>query len=256
MLQHTDAAEPSPSTPAAETDAWAGFRISDRAELLQLLQQLLDGGVPVHLSAPTGVATTSRLWSVDAAQQQIALAADIADPQMQQLAQNDEAVAVAYLDSVKLQFELDDLLLLHGPHRSVLRARLPARLYRFQRRAAYRVQGFERQGPKALLRHPSLPDMRLSLRIVDVSTGGIALLLPDDVPALQPGTHLRSVRIELDADTGFEAALRLLHVSRLHGGGGGTRLGCEFADLDGAARRALQRCIDQTQQRRHRLAPR
>jgi c-di-GMP-binding flagellar brake protein YcgR len=247
MLQPADAA-----TPARE--AWAGFRIGDRAERVQLLQQLLDGDAPVHLSAPQGVAATSRLWTLDAAQQQIALAADAADPQMQALAQCEEAVAVAYLDRVKLQFELDDLLLLHGPHHCVLRARLPERMYRFQRRAAYRVLGFDRHGPKARLRHPSLPDMQLALRIVDLSIGGIALLLPDDVPALQPGSELRGVRIELDDDGGFEATLRLQHVSTLHGAGPGMRLGCAFADLDGAAQRQLQRYIDRTQQRRRLLA--
>lgn len=249
MLQQADAAAPA-------REDWAEFRISDRAERVQLLQQLLDGGEPVHLSAPQGVAATSRLWTLDAGQQQIALAADAADPQMQSLAQCDEAVAVAYLDRIKLQFELDDLLLLRGPHHCVLRARLPERLYRFQRRAAYRVLGFDRHGPRARLRHPSLPEMLLALRIVDLSIGGIALLLPDDVPALQPGTQLRGVRIELDSDTGFDATLHLLHVTALHGGGGGTRLGCAFSGLEGTPLRALQRCIDQTQQRRHRLVPR
>jgi c-di-GMP-binding flagellar brake protein YcgR len=98
--------------------------------------------------------------------------------------------------------------------------------------------------------------MQLALRIVDLSIGGIALLLPDDVPALQPGTQLRGVRIELDSDTGFDTTLQLLHVTALHGGGGGMRLGCAFSGLEGTPLRALQRCIDQTQQRRHRLAPR
>jgi flagellar brake protein len=249
MLQQADAASPA-------RENWAEFHLDDRAERVQLLQQLLDSDAPVHLSAPQGVAATSRLWTLDAAQQQIALAADAADPQMQALAQCDEAVAVAYLDRVKLQFELDDLLLLRGPRHCVLRARLPERMYRFQRRAAYRVLAFDRHGPKALLRHPSLPDMQLALRIVDLSVGGIALLLPDDVPALQPGTQLHGVRVELDTETGFDATLQLLHVTALHGGGGGMRLGCAFSGLEGTARRALQRCIDQTQQRRHRLAPR
>ena len=98
------------------------------------------------------------------------------------------------------------------------------------------------------LRHPSLPDMRIGLRIVDLSTGGCALLLPDDVPALQPGTLLGGVRFELDGDTAFDAALRLQYVVAMHGGG--QRLGCEFVDLAGPPRRALQRFIDQSQRRR------
>jgi c-di-GMP-binding flagellar brake protein YcgR len=96
--------------------------------------------------------------------------------------------------------------------------------------------------------------MRLGLRIVDLSAGGCALQLPDDVPALQPGSELRGARVELDSDTAFYATLRLQHVSTLHGGLRGARLGCAFADLDGAAQRLLQRYIDHAQQRRRLLA--
>jgi len=116
------------------------------------------------------------------------------------------------------------------------------------------VRTFERRAPQATLRHPSMPEMRLALRIVDISVGGCALLLPDDVPALQPGSRLAGVRIELDGDTGFDTSLRLQHVSALHGGGHGLRLGCEFVELEGQAQRALQRYIDHTQQRQRLLS--
>ena len=98
--------------------------------------------------------------------------------------------------------------------------------------------------------------MRLGLRIVDLSVGGCALQLPDDVPALQPGTELRGARVELDAHTAFGATLRLQHVGTLHGAARGLYLGCAFTDLDGAAQRALQRYIDHTQPRRRVLAQR
>ncbi len=240
-----------PAAPGAggAHEAWAEFRIDDAAELLHLLQRLCDGGVPLSLSAPQGAALHTRLSSVDAAQRRIAFSAGAhADSvQLQRLAHDGEAVAVACLDEVKLQFDADDLVLVHAP--CALHARLPAVLYRFQRRAAYRVRSFEPRAPQALLRHPSMPEMRIGLRIVDLSAGGCALRLPDDIPALQPGTLLAGVRIDLDGDSAFEATLRLQHVSAMHGGSG-QRLGCEFVALDGPARRALQRWIDQTQQRR------
>ncbi len=237
-------------------DDRAQFRVDDPSELLRLLQQLRDGSMPVTLSAPRSAAVNSQLWSVDAAQRQISFSAGAgADSlNMQRLAQDDEAVAVAYLDNVKLQFEVCELVLVRAAASCALRARLPALLYRFQRRASYRVRSFDRRAPKAQLRHPSMPDMRISLRIVDLSVGGCALLLPDDIPVLQPGTLLAGVRIELDGDTAFDGTLRLQHVSAMHGGGSGQRLGCEFIDLGGQARRVLQRFIDQTQQRRRLLA--
>jgi c-di-GMP-binding flagellar brake protein YcgR len=251
MFQDT---RPAALGPAGTADPWADFRVADPAELLRLLKQLRDGSVPVTLSGPQGVAVSSQLWSVDAAQRRISFSADADSVHMQRLAQCDEAVAVAYLDSVKLQFELGGLLLVHGQGSCALRALLPGVLYRFQRRTGFRVRTFERLAPQAQLRHPSMPDMRLSLRIVDVSVGGCALVLPDDVPTLQPGSRLAGVRITLDSDTGFDAALRLQHVSALHGGGQGVRLGCEFIELEGQAQRALQRYIDHTQQRRRLLA--
>jgi c-di-GMP-binding flagellar brake protein YcgR len=251
MFQDTRPAELGPD---GSTDRWADFRVTDSTELLRLLKQLRDGSVPVTLSAPRGVAVSSQLWSLDAAQRQISFSADADSVHMQRLAQCDEAVAVAYLDSVKLQFDLDDLVLVHGSHSCALRAQLPTVLYRFQRRASFRVRIFERRAPRAQLRHPSMPEMRLNLRIVDVSVGGCALVLPDDVPALQPGSRLGGVRIELDGDTSFDATLRLQHVSAMQGGGHGVRLGCEFIELQGQAQRALQRYIDLTQQRRRLLA--
>lgn len=251
MFQDT---RPAALCPDGSPDAWAEFRVADSVELLRLLKQLRDGSVPVTLSAPQGTPLSCQLWSIDAPQRQISFSADVDSVHMQRLAYCDEAVAVAYLDSVKLQFDLADLVLVHGASSCALCARLPGVLYRFQRRASFRVRTFERRAPQATLRHPSMPDMRLGLRIVDVSVGGCAMVLPDDVPALQPGSRLAGVRIDLDGDTGFDATLRLQHVSAMHGGGSGVRLGCEFVDLDGQAQRALQRYIDHTQQRRRLLS--
>jgi c-di-GMP-binding flagellar brake protein YcgR len=251
MFQDT---KPAALGPNGDPDAWADFRVADSTERLRLLKQLRDGSVPVTLSSPQGAGCSCQLWSIDPPQQQISFSADADSVHVQQLAFSDEAVAVAYLDNVKLQFDLSELMLVHGASSCALRARLPGVLYRFQRRASYRVRTFERRAPQATLRHPSMPDMRLSLRIVDVSVGGCALVLPEDVPALQPGSCLAGVRIGLDGDTGFDATLRLQHVSAMHGGGSGVRLGCEFVELDGQAQRALQRFIDHTQQRRRLLS--
>lgn len=234
-------------------DPWAVFRVDDHAEMLRLLQQLRDGGGPVMLSTPHGVTIGSQLWSMDPVREQLGFSADDDSRLLSQLAQADEAVAVSYLDNVKLQFDLTELLLVHGHRGQVLRARWPQVLYRFQRRGSYRVRTLERHAPKARLHHPSMPDRPLALRIVDVSVGGCALALPDDVPPLQPGVLLHGVRIELDGDTAFNTNLKLLHVSALQTGNAGVCLGCELVGLEAPAQRALQRYIDRTQQRRRLL---
>jgi c-di-GMP-binding flagellar brake protein YcgR len=127
---------------------------------------------------------------------------------------------------------------------------MPAELYRFQRRASYRVRTLAQSTPAAHLRHPSIPDMALALRVLDVSMGGCALFVPDNVPPIAPGVERRGVRFELDVDTRFTASLHLHHVTSVQPGARGVRLGCELVHMDGVAARALQRYIDLTQKRR------
>lgn len=226
------------------------FRVDDPIQLLALLRQLVDSNVRVHLSSPGGSAYTTTLWTVDDQQRRLSLSADAMQPAVRAMVDAGEATAVAYLDNVKLQFELRNLLLVHGANASAIRAALPEALYRFQRRESFRVRTPTSAAPTATLRHPSLPEMLLALRVLDVSVGGCALALPPDVPALAAGTQIAGARIDLDGDTRFDATLTLQHVSSGMGSTeAGQRLGCAFGKLDGSAQRALQRYIDQTQKR-------
>ncbi len=250
-FQHTLAAR---LDAAGDVDAWAPFRVEHARERLALLRQLRDGGVPLIVTAPGGASLAATLWSLDAAQQRLGFSVDADSPQLASIVEADEAVAVAYLDSVKLQFDLLGLVLVHGARNTLtLQAQLPAELYRFQRRNAYRVRPPARPDPVAQLRHPSLPDMQLALRVLDVSIGGCALWLPADVPPLQAGTRIGELTVVLDAVTRFSSAAVLQHVSALGAGDRGVRLGCEWQPLPGAAERTLQRWIDQAQKRRRLL---
>ena len=107
----------------------------------------------------------------------------------------------------------------------------PREMFRFQRRNAYRVRPLLRSAPIACLRHPMIPDMQLNLRVLDVSIGGCALFLPEDVPMIEPGVLLNGVELELDADTRITTPLRLQHVTSLQHDAGGVRLGCEMVNV-------------------------
>lgn len=226
------------------------FRVTHPAERVSLLRNLADRSVLVQLSGPGGVAYTTVLWSVDAQQRRISLDVDPAHPQVAALIDGGEATAVAYLDTIKLQFDLHGLVLLHGKSASVLQTALPDVVYRFQRREFFRVR--TREGAQAHLRHPALPEMALVLRVLDLSIGGCALALPADVPPIAAGIRVAGVRIELDVDTQFSTELAIQHVSGgFHPQAQGSRLGCAFGALDGAAQRNLQRFIDLTQRRQN-----
>ena len=52
----------------------------------------------------------------------------------------DEVTVVGYLDSVKVQFDVQNLVLVHGNKASVLSCPFPREMFRFQRRNAFRVR--------------------------------------------------------------------------------------------------------------------
>jgi c-di-GMP-binding flagellar brake protein YcgR len=235
-------------------DPYAEFRVQHPREIAGLLKELATDSVPVILSGPEAIGFTTVVWTVDAAQQRVTFSADADNPHLQRLLDLEEITCVAYLDAVKLQFDVEQPVLVRGNKTCALQANMPREMYRFQRRRAFRVRTIGRGSPTALLRHPALPDMQLGLRVLDVSIGGCALMLPGDVPPLAAGLEIRRVRIELDADTRFDADLLLHHVTVLQGPSRGARLGCEFMRVQPQAQRALQRYIDQTQKRRRLLS--
>jgi c-di-GMP-binding flagellar brake protein YcgR len=251
MFEDTRPAELNAS---GEADAWAAFRVGHPQERLALLRQLRDGAVPVLLGGPDGATLATTLWALDDQAQRLGFLVDPASTALQALIDADEAVAVAYLDSVKLQFDLAGLVLVRGVQASTLQCALPQEIYRFQRRAAYRVRPGGRQMPLARLRHPAIPEMALALRVIDISVGGCALWLPADVPPLQAGTRIGELVVELDHETRFAAAATLQHVTGMGEAERGVRIGCEWQPLAGPAARTLQRWIDQAQKRRRLLS--
>ena len=230
------------------------FRVGTPREIALILKQLSDGSVPLNLNASNGTVLGATVWAVDTERGILGLAIEAHDPRTSGLLDCQEAVVVGYIDNVKLQFDIDNLVLVRGLNSCVLNCSLPDELFRFQRRNAFRVRPLLRSAPVARLRHSAIAEMQLALRLLDLSIGGCALFLPDDVPLMQPGSTLNRVQIDLDADTRLHVNLRLQHVTSLGAESRGVRLGCEFVATDAGSLRTLQRFIDQTQKRSKLLA--
>jgi c-di-GMP-binding flagellar brake protein YcgR len=229
------------------------FRISAVPEVLAMLKRLQDGNVIVHLNGSDGATYTTTLWSFDPVRGLISFSAEAESNQVQSLVESADAVAVAYLDSIKLQFDAVGLVVVHNGRSAVLNCAMPRELFRFQRRSGFRVRPLLRSTPMARVRHPAIHEMPLALRVLDVSIGGCALFLPDDVPPLPPGVVLNGVQMDLDVDTRIHVALRLQHVTSINPESRGVRLGCEMVNPGSDVTRALQRYIDQTQKRQRLL---
>lgn len=230
---------------AAELD---DYRITSSVEIQALLKQLLDARPMVTLSGPNGDSYTTLMWAAEDGRG-LCFSAEDSDDRLDALLESGEIVAVAYLDSIKLQFDLDGVVHVKGGRHSALNAQYPTVLYRFQRRAAFRVQPLATKSPVAKFRHPAMPDMQLALRVLDVSLSGVALFLPDNVPMIAAGVKIGQCRLDLDDDTSMDVTVVIHHVTAIHPESKGVRLGCEFVGMDWSDR-TLQHYINQTQKRR------
>jgi c-di-GMP-binding flagellar brake protein YcgR len=240
---------PAPLDGMNQDDGLDEFRVSSPRDIQSILKQLLDGSVLLGLHGEDGVVFTTALWTLDGARGTIGFNADPADPAMAALLRGDEVIVVGYLDSVKIQFDVQGLRLVSGQRASVLACTAPRELYRFQRRDAFRVRPLTRTAPNARFLHPDMPDVEMTLRVVDISIGGCGLFLPAEQPSMNRGAVVADVRIELDSDTRIEVDMRLKHSTIVSEGARGARLGFEFIRPGGETLRTLQRFIDLTQKR-------
>src|SRR5258705_530131 len=203
------------------------FRITTPAEISAMLKRLMDGNVHLGVNAPNGTSITATLWTVDSAKGAISFSVVANEPNLDGIVECDEAVVVGYLDSVKLQFDVNNLVLVRGLNSVAIKGNFPREMFRFQRRNGFRVRPMVRTTPVATLRHPMIPDMQLKLRVLDVSIGGCALFLPNDVPALDAGVLMNGGIIDLDAHTRIKTGLRLPHLTSLNPESGGGPPGWE-----------------------------
>ena len=233
------------------------YRVQAPAEIFSLLRQLLDQQVRITLTSPAGATLNGRMCLFDPDLGVLGIDVMAHDPELQLLLASDEIAATGYLDQIRVAFELEGPVLVNGPHGAVLRAPLPLALHRFQRRQSFRVKPSTRM-PQARMRLDADPTgAEQRLRIVDLSVGGIALLLPASEGGEAPelGTELEA-QVELDRDNRFRALLHLQHISGAAGDDkpaagaampAGLKLGFAWASLAPDAQRQVQLFIDQTQ---------
>lgn len=226
------------------------FRISAPPEVHAYLKKLCNGNALLNLVNAEGNSYTTTVWAVDASRDMVCFSADASDPELQRVLNGRDVVAVGYLDNIKVQFDVVGASMARSGKLSALNARIPRELFRFQRRDSYRVRPLPRCAPAAHFAHPDERDMMLELRVYDLSTGGCALILPDGVPPLAPGSIIENVQVDLDGSNTIHCTLLMHHVSSLNEEHAGLCIGCEMLDLSSDSIRLLQRFIDQSQQRR------
>lgn len=227
------------------------FMVRSKSEIAALLRQLMQDEAPVTLTSRSGVSLVTAIWTEDEPGGVIVLSADPSKPEVQALLLCDEVEAVTYLDNVKLQFDVDDLVLVHGRHASAFNARYPSEVYRFQKRDSFRVQPLSHSRPTLIWAPEGDAAAGVPLRVLDLSHGGLAILWDAARPCPSMGAVLAPATLNVDPGTRVRCAIKVVHVGAR--GEQGVRLGCEVFDVAPEDARALQRYIDQTQRRQRML---
>lgn len=240
--------------------AYAGFGVAERAERLRLLRALADGRemVTLHAGLDADCFVVSRVLAVDPVADTVDLEFNTDDGRRDAFRAAGVATGVALLDRVTLQFELLRPTIAGDGGRGRLRAALPQRLARMQRRDAFRVAP-----PASAVAALSVPgtDAPHAVRVLDVSATGIAFEWEGDADAPRPGTRLAECRLELPASVPIRCDLLVRGVEPLADPYDDPRrrvlrVGCAFDGLDPSSARSIQVYVNLAQTRGRRVRPR
>lgn len=228
---------PEPESPELER-----FWLYSHFEIDALVSRLCEQRLPLNVfwGSDADFAVT-QIMKVDAVRNEIHF--DMPNhPQQQRLLDAEEIVCVAFIDNIKLQFGIV------APRRSTAAgfpsfvASFPERVLRLQRREYFRVRIPESMSASCLV--PFGPDRAQyeSLRVLDLSVGGLAMLAYPRHFEVHANEVSRCY-LDLPGVGTVAVAMRIVHVDN-RAGDAGRRCGCEFVDLSPQARVMLQRYVN------------
>jgi hypothetical protein len=241
---------------------WGRFCVTDPRQRMATLRDLWRGDAPLSLGQPGGLQVPATLWAVDDVLGRLHFSVNDSSAKADTVMALPDLWAAAYLDDTKVQFSLqrrlpDGSAKQPGPAglrpQHTLFADALGLMLLMPRRRAVRVRRPVHQAPWLHFGHPLLPETKLTLRAMDISTSGCGLWRPADQLPLQPGLEVRAVEVELDDESIFFTDMRVQHATPSGGARAGTRVGCSWLRLSNPAQDTLQRWICSGRRRRERV---
>jgi len=231
---------PEPDSPELER-----FAVYSRSEIVGLLRQLRDKQVLVTLYYDQAAGfTVSNVLDVNEGFEELILDRTSDSTAQKAIHASRQLVVVAFLDNVKLQFSLGTAEAIEHQGRPAFRVRLPQQLLRMQRRNTYRRQPPEMRPATCLVPAPGERGQYESVRVLDLSVGGIALFVHPIQFALPADHTLNNCYLDLPDVGQITVTLRVRYVDAQASNDGVRRCGCEFVDLSESAARMLQRYMN------------
>jgi flagellar brake protein len=232
---------PEPESPELER-----FKVYARPDILELLHALRDRQTPVTLYCNAAASfVVSTVVAVEPALEEVIF--ECADDRAAQdaLCAATDVVVVAFLDSAKLQFTVDAVAepVTHQGNRA-LSVRLPKQLLRMERRSAPRRRTPVGRQPTCLVPVLDAPRRYESVQVMDISAGGLSMLVHSPRFDLTADRVLQPCYVDLPDVGQVTVALRVRYVDPAGFLGGSRRCGCEFVEPGEESIRSVQSYID------------
>lgn len=166
----------------------------------------------------------------------------------------DKLFCAASHEKVRVQFLLRGLKRVDAADGPAFRAELPESVLRLQRREYYRLTTPIARPLKCQLSLTAADggQRKVEASIIDISGGGLAIMVPPVGVEFTAGMEFPSCRVELP-EVGFIVAtlqVRNLFEVTLRSGGHVSRAGCQFLDLPGPMLTLVQRYIVRVERER------
>ena len=168
----------------------------------------------------------------------------------------EQLICVTQLDKIKIQFAATRPVRINHEGHTAFRIALPEVLLRLQRREYYRLIASNPHSLSCLIPVSSGGEKRMvsmEATVLDISSGGLAILLPPNEPTLEPETILNDCRLMLPETGAIVTSLRVRNLFRVTNRDGSItlRAGCEFTHLSSAMASTIQRYILKVERERN-----
>lgn len=232
------------------------FAIHNRKEIVFILEDLVKRRPAISLDAPNGVALLTAVLEVNSEDDYVYL--DVSpDDRINEKVINSKYVTFSTQTGVRVRWRSVNVQRVSLPDGDAFSVEVPEVIERIQRRDYFRLS--VPQGSKGLIcKIPLSETAVLEVPVVDMSIGGVGLLIKGDPPALfSQGAILQGCSVEFPVVgivplnlkiCGMRAALKTKSGEQMH------HVGMEFTNLSRGAGNVIQRYMIQLEKDKISLA--
>ncbi len=242
MADHSD---PSAKFELLQSDDFAQYLLRAPREIAFVLRQLaahrcmitayIDDSPRFMMSSVLSVSEDDHQLVLDVSRDETLNASVVAARQL---------LCVTQLEKVKIQFSISKFHFDRSGKHPALIAQAPQTLLRLQRREYYRLTAPVSHSLICRIQAPEDKQM-IDARVVDISGGGVAVLVPPKGLDFSADQQYRNCRLDLPEFGPVTATLRVRNIFRITNPNGteALRAGCQFEELPTAMANAIQRYI-------------